>query len=607
MALNGINIALAFTGQEYIWQKLLLSLGLNQDEVDQYFTGPPFLAWNRMGNIERLFGPLPKSFIDGQLILAKKINKRMKELGIKRISPGFSGHLPVSFKRIAPNATLIRLPNWITFNDSFSGTYLLDPKDPLFITIGSKFIQMYNEEFGTDNYYNVDMFNEMTPPTHDLTYIANSGKAVFDSLIKGDPNANWIMQGWLFHNEQYFWQLPEAKALVTSVPLGKLIILDLFSEAHQQYDRLEGYFGAPFIWCMLNNFGGTSGMFGNLHLVNQGVTSARSKYSNMIGIGVTPEGIETNDIMYDFMLESPLRKTPVNNITQWIVDYVTRRYGLYDEKVTSAWLIYGSTLFNETTGLANHGRYELTSRPSLNLTPVIWYDVDLIEIATGLMYSSSGKPILKSSQTFKYDYVNSVREWLVILFSLNYKDFVNSFKERNIELMTESSNKMLGILKDLDKLLKAHPNFRLENWITAASSWATNEKELRSYIEQAKNQVTLWGHNGEIVDYAAKHWSGLVCNYYQPRWELFFKSIFDCVKSNCSSFDESEFKKLVYHQVELPFTTELKGEGSFNSHGRTINSILPFSLLLGEERTSSDIEDIIAVANATFEGSYLKY
>lgn len=45
MALNGINMALAFSGQEYVWKKLFLNLGLTDAEINDFFTGPPFLAW----------------------------------------------------------------------------------------------------------------------------------------------------------------------------------------------------------------------------------------------------------------------------------------------------------------------------------------------------------------------------------------------------------------------------------------------------------------------------------------------------------------------------------------------------------------------------------
>ena len=45
MALHGINLPLALTGQEAIWRRVYLELGLTPAEIDQHFTGPAFLPW----------------------------------------------------------------------------------------------------------------------------------------------------------------------------------------------------------------------------------------------------------------------------------------------------------------------------------------------------------------------------------------------------------------------------------------------------------------------------------------------------------------------------------------------------------------------------------
>ena len=45
MAMNGVNLPLAFTAQESIWQMVYKQLGLTQEELDQHFAGPAFLAW----------------------------------------------------------------------------------------------------------------------------------------------------------------------------------------------------------------------------------------------------------------------------------------------------------------------------------------------------------------------------------------------------------------------------------------------------------------------------------------------------------------------------------------------------------------------------------
>ena len=79
MALNGINLPLAITGQESIWLKVWTKLGLSESEVRNYFTGPAHLPWHRMLNIDYWQGNLPMSWLDGQEELQKKIVARQRE------------------------------------------------------------------------------------------------------------------------------------------------------------------------------------------------------------------------------------------------------------------------------------------------------------------------------------------------------------------------------------------------------------------------------------------------------------------------------------------------------------------------------------------------
>ena len=55
MALQGINLPLSFVGQEAVLAQVFSSLGLTDAEIWAYLSGPAFLPWNRMGNMQ---GPL---------------------------------------------------------------------------------------------------------------------------------------------------------------------------------------------------------------------------------------------------------------------------------------------------------------------------------------------------------------------------------------------------------------------------------------------------------------------------------------------------------------------------------------------------------------------
>lgn len=48
-----------------------------------------------------------------------------------------------------------------------------------------------------------------------------------------------------------------------------MIILDLCAESMPVYQRLQSFYGQPFIWCMLHNFGGTMELYGAVDSVNK--------------------------------------------------------------------------------------------------------------------------------------------------------------------------------------------------------------------------------------------------------------------------------------------------------------------------------------------------
>lgn len=111
MALQGINMPLAFTGQEAIWQKVFQNFNISSSDLNDFFGGPAFLAWSRMGNLHGWGGPLPQSWLDQQLILQKKILSRMYELGMTPVLPAFSGNVPAALKHVFPSAKITRLGN----------------------------------------------------------------------------------------------------------------------------------------------------------------------------------------------------------------------------------------------------------------------------------------------------------------------------------------------------------------------------------------------------------------------------------------------------------------------------------------------------------------
>ena len=46
-----------------------------------------------------------------------------------------------------------------------------------------------------------------------------------------------------------------------------MIVLDLHSDVKPLYSQFDSYYGQPFVWCMLHNFGGQLGLQGNVEQI----------------------------------------------------------------------------------------------------------------------------------------------------------------------------------------------------------------------------------------------------------------------------------------------------------------------------------------------------
>ena len=166
MALNGVTMPLAITGQEAVWQRVWTRLGLTDEEIRTYFTGPAHLPWHRMSNLDYWQGPLPQEWIDHQAKLQKKIVARERELNMKPVLPAFAGHVPQELKRLYPDATITRVSRWGGFADQYRCSFL-DPQDPLFDEIQKAYLEEQTRMFGTDHIYGADPFNEIDAPSWD--------------------------------------------------------------------------------------------------------------------------------------------------------------------------------------------------------------------------------------------------------------------------------------------------------------------------------------------------------------------------------------------------------------------------------------------------------
>ncbi|XP_034836377.1 alpha-N-acetylglucosaminidase [Maniola hyperantus] len=551
MALNGINLALAPVAQEAAWEKTYTRLGMSKDEINDHFTGPAFLAWLRMGNVHGWGGPLHKAWHEQQKKNQDAVVDLMFQLGMIPIFPAFNGHVPKAFERLFPNTTFHQVETWNRFNSDYCCNLFVDPKEPLFKTIGTMFLREITVETGTSHIYTADPFNEIKVQAWSTSLVQETAKSIYSTLTEVDHDAVWLIQNWMFVHNPLLWPLNRVQSFITSVPNGRMLVLDLQSEQWPQYDLYDMYYGQPFIWCMLHNFGGTLGMFGSMQTINKDVYEARTKVnSTMIGTGLTPEGINQNYVVYDLMLESAWRRHPVEDLNVWVSDYAERRYGC--NATARAWRYLLKSVYNFEGLNRIRGKYVVTRRPSFKIRPWAWYNgSDLFKALRTLVFVEDNEC---NSPGFQHDLVDVTRQALQYRADQLYMSLLSD-RSSNSLIFNFSINRFLDVMRDMENILGTNNDFTINYWLESIrESLGSRSEESYLYEMNARNQITLWGPNGEITDYACKQWAEVFHYYYIPRWSTFLNLALDAKNRN-ETFDEKNAQRVVRSSVEERFQT----------------------------------------------------
>ena len=186
MALNGVNLALVYTGQEKVLMDLYASFGIDLSGSNasssttggarDYFSGPAFLSWSRgqsmagVGSFDVYSsmnksgsprgGALPKWWIDQQAALGKSQALRMRALGITTILRGYENNVPVQLKEKFPDANISQIS---------ATSWALDALDPLFAKLSDAYMKLLLEQYGgSDHFYQADgFFNSKKGPWYE--------------------------------------------------------------------------------------------------------------------------------------------------------------------------------------------------------------------------------------------------------------------------------------------------------------------------------------------------------------------------------------------------------------------------------------------------------
>lgn len=341
------------------------------------------------------------------------------------------------------------------------------------------------------------------------------------------------------------------------------MIVDMDYDEGEWFRWGDGFWSTPFIWSKLHNFGGTDGLRGNLTRAAELPAVALRRSATIVGTGFTSEGIDQNPAYYDLILDSHFRSLPYDP-TEYVVARALRRYNVVGalkdaarasaavHATTMAWQLLAASVYSQDVSVQDYtGVTHLPGKstwsfaadrytPSAKMCQLFRAWGALIDTA-GLLTADSRL----LDEPLSYDLVDVGREVLAQLatpLSMNLSDALYATPHADPTAVGVSGSAYLAVLADLDTLLATDQAFLLGSWLQMARGVGerngtdctgpmapTVPPEVvgcAHFFEwNARCQLTSWNpvpKGAHVlpkgpVDYASKHWNGLVHGYYRER------------------------------------------------------------------------------------------
>lgn len=546
LALNGVNVVLDATAQEEVWRRFLTELGYSHEDTKDFIAGPAYYAWAYMANLSGFGGPVHDSWFTERTELARENQLIMRKLGMQPVLQGYSGMVPTDILDHAAEGAYALTANDIIEQGKwcdFTRPTMLKTTSAAFDKYAELFYKCQKEVYGdVSDYYATDPFHEggitdgMNP--------ADISEKVLNAMMKADKDAVWIIQS---------WQGNPSTALLNGLDRVEngaqhALILDLYAEKDPHYDEGSAGNGAygdepefdatPWVFCMLNNFGGRLGLHGHLDNLANNIPEVFNQSSHIAGIGITPEASVNNPVLYDFLFETIWQddaetEMKVIDLDTWLDDYAERRYGAASENANQAWDILKETVYKASLNNRGQGAPEsvVNARPNLDIgaastwgNAVIGYEKGDLEDAAALLLEDYDK--LKDSEGYQYDLANVLQQVLSNSAQEYQKKMTAAFRANNADDFKTNSDKFLAIIDCMEKVTGTSEYFLLGRWVEQAKALAGNADDFTKdlYEFNAKALVTTWGsknqaETGGLKDYSNRQWSGLINDFYKERWQ----------------------------------------------------------------------------------------
>ncbi|WP_307813903.1 alpha-N-acetylglucosaminidase [Streptomyces sp. N35] len=526
LALHGCNEVLVIAGQEAVYHRLLQEFGYSDTEARAWIPAPSHQPWWLLQNMSRYGGPLSPELLRKRIELGQRITSRLRELGMAPVLPGYFGTVPEGFAARNPGAVTVPQGTWC----GFTRPDWLDPRTPLFEDVAASFYRHQRELFGEAAHFKIDLLHE--GGTAGNVPVPDAARAVEKALHKARPDATWVILGWLSNPR---------RDLLDAVDKDRMLIVDGVSDRFTPApDREDGWGGVPYTFGSIPNYGGRNSLGANTERWAERFWAWRDKPgSKLVGTAYMPEAAQRDPAAFELFSELAWRDKPVD-LSAWFAAYADLRYGGRDTHARTAWAglrgsVYKHTLpqdIDQADSLFN-ARPSLTAAQAASWSPLsIPYDTTELDRALDHLLDVKGG--LRGSDAYRYDLVDITRQALANRARLLLPQLNDAHQRKDLAGFRSLAATWIRLMRLQDEMTATHRAFLLGPWLDAAKRSAHTDAEAAELERTARVLITTWGDRpqadgGSLHEYANRDWSGLIADFYLPRWQRYLDEVEDAL------------------------------------------------------------------------------
>ncbi len=497
MAMHGFNRALQPVGFDGVLFRTLTDIGMPENFCLEFSSGPAFLMNQLTGNIAGTNSVNSKEYLERKITVGKLISDRERSLGIEPIFPAAIPSVPFSLRKKYIKMDIFKAPMW----HNFPPIFFIRPKNAFFSVFNKKFLTVQREALGETHSYIFEGVYESDKKGYN-SHLADLGKALEEMLNEFDEDAVCYLHTSSI-NADFF----------KSCSGDKYIFLD-DCEMSKNSDILSN---KKYIPEVSGNRYGRTGIYGNVQKL------CDNPFANSeLGGALTFDTFDINPVYCAAALKAITADDSFER-DDFIRDFCTKRYKTdsFSDDIISLIDLCSS---DECTGSI------ICARPCTNVKHTAPYDTmersydfhKLYPIAQRIINSED-----KKIDAMRADIQSIVRQFLSDLAYPVYIKATEFFREKNVRNFEQASNLFLEICEDIDRLLRTREETNFCTKYVEAQELGSSQEEKESLQINFLLLHTIWGpfDHSILYDTVWNEWGGLVKDYYEARWHMYYRSL----------------------------------------------------------------------------------